>query len=201
MKTAVYVHGKGGAAAEATHYKALLPEYNVIGFDYKAASPMAAAEEFPAFFQPLCERNGPVTLIANSIGAYFSMHALPAETVERAFLISPVVDMEQLILGMMAAENVSEAELRARGEIPTAFGETLSWEYLAYVRAHPLQWNVPTAILYGENDALTDRETMTAFAGETGAFLTVMPGGEHWFHTEEQMRFLDAWFLRFAGRP
>lgn len=23
--------------------------------------------------------------------------------------------------------------------------------------------------------------------------LTVMPGGEHWFHTDKQMRFLDNW--------
>ena len=26
-----------------------------------------------------------------------------------------------------------------------------------------------------------------------GAALTVMPGGEHWFHTEAQMQFLDRW--------
>ena len=28
------------------------------------------------------------------------------------------------------------------------------------------------------------------------ADLTVMPGGEHWFHTEEQMQFLDQWLRR-----
>ena len=196
MKTAVYVHGRGGSAAEAAHYKALLPEYTVRGFDYRATTPMAAAKEFPAFFAPLCEKTGPVLLIANSIGAYFAIHALGRKTVERAFLISPVTDMEKLILNMMAAENVSEAELAARDEIPTAFGEPLSWEYLRYVRAHPLRWRVPTDILYGENDALTDIETMAAFARETGASLTVMPGGEHWFHTEEQMAFLDQWLKR-----
>jgi len=26
--------------------------------------------------------------------------------------------------------------------------------------------------------------------------LTVMKGGEHWFHTKEQMAFLDAWIKR-----
>lgn len=30
-------------------------------------------------------------------------------------------------------------------------------------------------------------------AERVGATLTVMPGGEHWFHTEEQMAFLDRW--------
>lgn len=35
-KLAVYVHGKGGNATESEHYKPLLPEYDVIGFDYKS---------------------------------------------------------------------------------------------------------------------------------------------------------------------
>ena len=199
MKTAVYVHGRGGTAAEAAHYQALLPEYNVIGFDYRATTPMAAAEEFPAFFAALYKKTGPVALIANSIGAYFSLQTLNAGTVERAFLISPLADMEKLILGMMAAAGVTEEALRTLREIPTASGETLSWEYLSYVRAHPLQWRVPTAILYGENDALTDRETIEAFAKRTGASLTVMPGGEHWFHTEAQMEFLDQWILKIKN--
>ena len=40
---------------------------------------------------------------------------------------------------------------------------------------------------------MTSRDTITAFADRIGAPLTVMENGEHWFHTEEQMRFLDAW--------
>ena len=83
---------------------------------------------------------------------------------------------------------------------PTAFGETLSWKYLTYVRAHPITWRVPTRILYGAHDDLTSPETISAFAARTGAELTVMPDGEHWFHTEEQMRFLDAWITEDAGR-
>ena len=48
-------------------------------------------------------------------------------------------------------------------------------------------------ILYGEKDALTSMETIKAFAEKNNAELTVMPGGEHWFHTKEQMQFLDNW--------
>ena len=29
----IYVHGKGGSAEEAAHYKKLFPEAEVIGFD------------------------------------------------------------------------------------------------------------------------------------------------------------------------
>ena len=83
--------------------------------------------------------------------------------------------------------------LAERLEIPTDFGETLSWSYLCYVRAHPIAWRVPTRILYGEHDNLTSPETIRDFAQKTGAELTIMPNGEHWFHTEEQMQFLDLW--------
>ena len=42
--------------------------------------------------------------------------------------------MEQLICNMMQWADVSEAELAEKLEIPTTFGETLSWKYLCYVR-------------------------------------------------------------------
>ncbi len=192
----VYVHGKGGSAGEAAHYAALLPAYETVGFDYKAKTPREAKEEFPAYFDGACREAGPVFLIANSIGAYFSMHALTRE-VERAFLISPIVDMAELIGTMMTWAGVTERDLEARREIPTDFGETLSWGYLSYVREHPITWDVPTEILYGGKDNLTPRASMAAFARRIGANLTVMEDGEHWFHTEKQLAFLDSWLLCF----
>ena len=42
-------------------------------------------------------------------------------------------------------------------------------------------------------DSLTSYETISAFAAAHGASLTVMDGGEHWFHTAEQMCFVDEW--------
>ena len=94
---------------------------------------------------------------------------------------------------MMQWSNVNEQELAEKRKIATNFGETLSWDYLCYVRQHPIIWNVPTCILYGEQDNLTSIETVSAFAKQHHADLTVMPRGKHWFHTEEQMRFLDEW--------
>lgn len=38
---------------------------------------------------------------------------------------------------------------------------------------------------------------MMNFANKIGATVTVMNHGEHWFHTEEQMNFLDKWFKKF----
>ena len=188
----VYVHGKGGSAVEAEHYKALFPNSEVVGFDYQSQTPWEAKEEFPRFFSEQRKHCDSLTLIANSIGAFFSLSSL----VDRACFISPVVDMEKLIGDMMQWANVTERELAEKEEIPTDFGETLSWAYLCYVRAHPIDWRVPTRILYGAQDNLTSLETISAFAGRLGAELTVMPEGEHWFHTPEQMCFLDAWLIK-----
>lgn len=100
---------------------------------------------------------------------------------------------------MMMWSNVTENELRREKEIPTEFGETLSWEYLCYVREHSIKWNIPTCILYGGQDELTSKETVFEFAKRTGAVLTVMENGEHWFHTNEQMEFLDNWIRNSSG--
>ena len=148
----VYVHGKGGSAQEAEHYKSLFPKDEVIGFDYRSQTPWQAKKEFFAFFTEQRGRCEHLTLVANSIGAFFALSSLDETLVDRAYFISPILDMEILICNMMQWSGVTEQEL-----------------------------------------ALTSIETVSAFAKQHHAGLTVMPGGEHWFHTEEQMQFLDHW--------
>ena len=199
MKNAViYIHGKGGNSVEAEHYKKFFSdEYKIIGFDYKSELPWDAKIEFSNFFDSIVSEYDDIYLIANSLGAYFSMLALSDKKVKKAMFISPIVDMEKIILNMMSMSNVSEEELYNKKEIATTFGETLSWDYLTYVRNNPIVWNIPTDILYAENDFLTSLETMTNFANKTNSRLTIMKNGEHYFHTEEQMNFLDNWFSEF----
>lgn len=67
---------------------------------------------------------------------------------------------------MMIWANVTEQDLYKEKETETSFGETLSWEYLCYVREHPVVWNIPTKILYGDKDNLTSYETMSDFASK-----------------------------------
>lgn len=57
-KLVVYVHGKGGSAAEAEHYKPLFIGADVIGFDYKARNPWEAKAEFPPFLPPRVKNTG-----------------------------------------------------------------------------------------------------------------------------------------------
>ena len=196
MNAVLYIHGKGGSASEAEHYKVLFPDQDVIGLDYHTFTPWETGEEIRCAVEEMKSRYDGITLIANSVGAYFSMCAGIDGLIKKAYFISPVVDMEQLICGMMKAAGVTEKELKERRVMRTAFGEGLSWDYLSYVREHPVRWNVPTDILYGGLDNLTSFERMSAFAKEHGASLAVMENGEHWFHTKEQMRYLDEWIIK-----
>ena len=45
-KVVLYVHGKGGSAAEAEFYECIFPECDVVGFDYKAETPWESIGEF-----------------------------------------------------------------------------------------------------------------------------------------------------------
>lgn len=199
-RVVIYVRGKGGNAEESQHYATLFPDCDVVGIDYRSQTPWEACDEFPKLFDVAANGYDFVLLIANSIGAYFSMCALSDKKIDGAFFISPIVDMEKLICDMCSWAGVTEKELCKQGEIVTNFGETLSWKYLSYVRVRPVCWGKPTHILYGEQDNLTSRQTVTAFADKIGATLTIMPNGEHWFHTSEQMSFLDNCLQGFYGR-
>ena len=189
----IYIHGKGGNIEETNHYQSIFRESDVIGFDYKSQTPWEAEIEFPMLYDMYAEAYDSIILIANSIGAYFAMISLAEKNISHALFISPIVDMEKLIIDMMKWLNITEDELKSKKKVETEFGETLSWEYLSHVKNHPIRWNIPTSILYGEKDNLTPKETITKFAEQISADLTIMENGEHWFHTDEQLNFLDTW--------
>ena len=189
----LYIHGKGGNAGEAEHYRQFFPGRDVYGFDYKAENPWDAKKEFADKAAELSENYDRIVLIAVSIGAYFSMNAAIGKFIDKAFFISPIVNMEKLILDMINWAGTSESELEKRKIIPVDFGDDLSWDYLQYVRNQNLSWDVPTEILYGSADHLQSMDTIQEFATKISAKLTIMEGGEHWFHTDEKIRFLNQW--------
>ena len=192
-KVILYVHGKGGSASEAEHYQKLFPKADVYGFDYKSENPWDAKEEFTEKVAELKAEYEDIILVAGSIGAYFAMNAGISDSVSRAYFISPIVNMEQLIMDMITWAGVTEKALEEKKIIKVDFGEDLSWDYLQYVRNNPITWNAPTEILYGSADNLQSIDVINAFAKLNHAGVTVLDGGEHWFHTEEQMKFLDDW--------
>ena len=135
-----------------------------------------------------------ICLFACSIGAYFSLLAYCEEPIQRAFFLSPVVDMERLIGNMMLWFSVSEERLQAEGEVATPIGQMLYWDYYQYVKAHPIShWEIPTHILYGSADNLCERDVLDCFTERFDCRLTVLEDGEHFFHTPEQLAAYEAW--------
>ena len=204
-KAYLYVHGKNGCKEEAERFANTvcsagwqvlaidLPEHGARKDRPEQLLPWAVVPEIQAVYarmQPVWKH---IRVYGVSIGAWFAMQALQTQTPEKALLVSPVVDMEKLILDLMQQAGVTEEQLRAAGEIPTDFGKTLSWPYLCWVREHPLHWKVPTQVLYADTDPLTGHTAMEQFRQQTGAHLTILEGGEHWFHTPVQMAVLQTW--------
>lgn len=135
-----------------------------------------------------------ISLFACSMGAYFSLLAYQDDTIEQAIFLSPVVDMQRIITNMMNWFNISEASLKEEKEIPTPAGQTLYWDYYSYVKAHPIvKWDVPTCILYGGKDTLSERDCVEVFVKKHGANLTVLEEAEHFFHTEKQLHDYAQW--------
>ena len=200
----LFLHGQMGRKEEAEAFaQVVCPNgYQVLSIDLPAhgerqgrgeeLTPWEAVPDVRAAWEWTERRWNTVSLRANSIGAYFAM--LAVDRLDRALLVSPILDMEGLILTMMGWTGVTEEELRERGEIAASFGQTLSWEYLCWVREHPIQpWTCPICVLCGSRDEMTPLPLTESYARRQHAQLTVMENGEHWFHTPEQLAALRAW--------
>lgn len=202
----LYLHGKQGCKEEAESFARIvcpkgtqvlaidLPEHGERKGSAETFTPWDTVPELERLLARMRARWEHIALRCTSLGAWFSLLAFSGEKLDKALLVSPVLDMERLIRDMMGWAGVSEARLKAEGEIPTDFGETLSWRYLQYAQTHPItNWSTPTAILHAGHDNLTGQETVDAFVRRFGCELTVMENGEHWFHTPEQLAVLKSW--------
>ncbi len=195
-KLILYVHGLGGSHLESEQYKKICPDFDIIGVNYDSYLPWLASEQIKNFYDNLRGQYKFIYVLANSIGAYFVMLSLKDCPLVKALFISPILDMENIILNMMAHAGITENFLREKGEFITDSGEILSWKYLSFVRENPIKWDIMTEILYAENDNITSRNIINNFVSNHNAKLTIMENGEHYFHTEEQINFLNQWLRK-----
>ena len=200
----LFLHGQMGRQEEAEAFaRVACPKgFQVLAIDLpghgqrqergEEFAPWTAVPDIRAAWDWAALRWKAISLRANSIGAYFAMLALDVPC--RALLVSPILDMEGLILAMMGKAGVTESRLREEGEIETGSGPTLSWEYLCWVRQHPSHvWGCPVRILYGSKDDMTPWDTVQEYAHGQGAMVTLAEGAGHWFHTPEELALLKKW--------
>jgi alpha-beta hydrolase superfamily lysophospholipase len=205
-KIYLYMHGMGGCKEEAERFADIavgrawqvlsidLPEHGERAGETGTFTPWQAVPELRAVMEYVRARWGHVSLYGNSIGAYFSLLSFDGKRFEKCLFHSPVLDMDRVISAWMRAAGVSDERLRRELTVPNPNGPAFSWEYLRWVRDHPIsEWSAPTSILYGAKDVLVDSETVDAFVRLHGCKLTVMEEGEHWFHTDAQLEFLYGW--------
>lgn len=202
----LFLHGQSGHKEEGERFAQIanpkgwqvvaidLPQHGQRQGGAEPFLPWVVVPELEQVWRELQGRWKRIALRANSIGAWLAMLALAGKPVDTCLFVSPVVDMENLIQTMMTWAGVTEERLEREREIPTDFGQTLSWDYLKYVRQHPVHaLSAHTNILYGDQDNLVPQPVVECFARAEGAHLTVYPGGEHWFHTPEQMKVMGTW--------
>ncbi|MDL2301583.1 alpha/beta hydrolase [Lachnospiraceae bacterium OttesenSCG-928-D06] len=135
-----------------------------------------------------------ISIFACSIGTYFAMLAYQDEPIQKSLFLSPIVDMKRLIENMMKWFDVSEVQLEKEQQVATPIN-TLYWHYYQYVLQHPVKWDKPTCLLYGEKDELSEYEVVSGFAERCGANLTVLDC-EHFFHSDMQLAFLKEWLRK-----
>jgi len=135
-----------------------------------------------------------ISLFANSMGAYFSLLAYKDMPLEKAWFLSPVVDMRRIIENMMLWFQISEEDLKREQTISTPIGQNLYWDYYSYVIEHPIEkWRVPTCILYGSKDELCEYDTISKFADQFSCKLRIENDAEHYFYNKEQLETLEDW--------
>lgn len=208
-KAYIHVHGKMSRKEEAREFAEIACSrgYQVVSFDLPEHGERTDPEykcdiwngvrDLTTIHDYARSRWNTLSLFGCSLGACFSLFAFKDARFEKCLFHSPVLDMERLIRNMMTWFGTNEAELKERQEIPTPIGETLSWKYYTYVKENRVtRWSVPTRILCGTNDNLTEQEVFEDFARRFHCELEIVENGNHYFTTESELAALRDWYRR-----
>jgi len=171
----LYVHGNGGSKEEAHAFAevAVPLGYQVIGIDLPVMEwPEKVLSILEEVKQYLKANYKTISIRANSIGSWYSLMAFEGEEIEQALLVSPLLDMKTFIECM---EQRDEA-------------------YYEWVVNHPItKWSAETYILRPAVDLVVNEKVYQSFLSTHNCQVEIVDGGEHWFHTPEQLAVLSQW--------
>ena len=174
-KVFLFVHGLHGNKEEALAFaEVTVPKgYQVLGVELPLESkPWEVLPLLNEVRDYLYQNWKSVSVRANSIGSWFSLLAFQSKKVDQALFVAPILDMRMFIEGLPSRED----------------------DYFGWVIENPItHWNAPTYILRPEVDMVVSEEVGRVFIREYRCQVTIMPDGEHWFHTAKQLAFLKEW--------
>ncbi|MDD5936354.1 MAG: alpha/beta hydrolase [Clostridiales bacterium] len=202
----IYVHGKFGSKEDAGRFAEIvckkgwqvlsfdLPEHGDRKIEKDCFDPWHVVPEMKEIMRFVKSSWVKVSLMGNSIGAWFAMLSFVEIKFDQCLFVCPILDMERLIINMMEDASVSLKELKDKKKIVTESGEVLSWKYLMYSKDYAIErWSSPTHIFYAEEDELTSRDTVDLFVDKFNCQLEVLKNSKHWIHTKEQVAVLEEW--------
>lgn len=174
-KVFLFVHGLHGRKEEALAFaEVAVPKgYQILSIDLPVErEPWEVLPRLNEVRDFLYENWKNVSVRANSIGSWFSLLAFQNMKVEQALFVSPILDMKKFIELMPQRED----------------------DYYEWVVNHPItRWDASTYILRPAVDPVVSEEVGRDFINQHQWQVTLMPDGEHWFHTPEQLAFLKEW--------
>ena len=173
-KVFLFIHGLRGHKEEALAFAEVAePEgYQVLGIDLPLErKPWEVLPLLNEVREYLYKNWKSVSLRANSIGSWFSLLTFQGEEVERALFVSPLLDMKKYIEELQTSEE----------------------DYYGWVVNNPVaHWDAPTYILRPDVNLIVSDTVGRDFISHHQCQLTIMPDGEHWFHTPEQIAFSES---------
>ena len=113
-KVFIYIHGLHGSHEEIKDYAYLSDEYEIKGLEYQDGNPWELKEEIQKKFEELSKDYKEVNVIANSIGAFYTYEYLSEFNINKAFFISPIADMFQIIFNIMMDNKISDHTLEEK---------------------------------------------------------------------------------------
>ena len=213
----IYVHGLHGKKEDAEEFANIATKkgFQVLSFDlpghgerrknsdstqeiFTSSDLIKAVADIEAIYEEARVDWKNIYLYGVSLGAYLSLVALQYTEIKKALLVSPVVNMKNLVERMMKNSNITPEILKTRKNIPEL---NLSWDYYNFVLENEItQWECKTEILYPEHDNLILRAEVEEFAKKFNCGLTIAPNCEHYINSEEGVKFLRDWEEEKASR-
>ena len=178
-----------------------LPKHGERKNESTPINPEVCKKELSDIYNMLKEKWNTISLFTNSIGTYFSLLAYKEKKIEKAFFLSPLLDMREVIENMMLAFGVTEERLKTEKEVALPTGETLYWDYYSYVKKNSItKWETKTYILCGEKDEICNIEITKKFSKEFNCKLEILEKSEHYFYRKEQLEKLEEELNKFLKK-